>query len=333
MHMPADGHHHDHDHAHDHDHDHGDRNSYFLDQLCMIAVGGAYACVVFAMFSTKWMPTGEPTLINIIVPWIQYMLLFGAIVLLLLTIIRAVGVWRASRQADFDPHQGHDHGPGEHHEHGWSPWKYIPLVIPLVLFIGLGVPDGRMIRAYERDLAEQGGPKGASLHGAGGLDAVMQAQVTVNQFAMGDLSDGLASSLVNAYLLSGGLATEIAMEELDVQPDAMPSLGELDQIAGDPRLQESYTNFGRVEVEGNFYPGTPDGTYFRVVRLRVACCLGDARPAMVMCSSRKPVPIASGDWVAVQGKLNFVYAEDKWYPVMKVYKVYKKKPPAYPYLK
>jgi hypothetical protein len=332
-------HHHDHGHAHEHAHEHGhthsteERNAYFLDQLCMIAVGGAYAGVVFAMFYGKWVPTGEVSVINIIVPWIQYMLLAGAILLLALAILRGVGVWKASKDPHFDPHAGHDHGPDENHAHGWSPWKYIPLVIPLVLYIGLGVPDSRMIRAYERDLAEQGLPRG-SLRGMGGLDAITQAQIASNQFAIGAQGDGLAPALLESLLLSGAIATEIAMEELDVEPDARPTLGELEEVADNPFMHESFSSLSRIEVEGNFYPASADGSFFHVVRLRVACCLGDARPAMVMCSSRKPITdIAPGDWVAVQGKVTFVSADRRWYPVMRVYKVYKKKPPAYPYLK
>ncbi|MCS6976691.1 MAG: hypothetical protein NZM31_06725 [Gemmatales bacterium] len=337
---------HDHHHNHEHDHDHGhghehghvhsaeERNAYFLDQLSMIGVAGTYAGVVLAMFYGKWAPNAEVSVINIIVPWIQYMLLAGAILLLGLALLRGIGVWRASKDPHFDPHAGHDHGPNENHAHGWSPWKYIPLVLPLVLYIGLGVPDSRMIRAYERDLAEQGMPRG-SLRGLGGsLDAITQAQIASNQFAAGTLGNGLSPALLQAVLLSGGIATEIALEEMDVEPDARPTLGELEVIAENPLLHESYTRFSRIEVEGNFYPASADGTFFHVVRLRVACCLGDARPAMVMCTSRKPITgIAPGDWVAVQGKISFVAADRKWYPVMRVYKVYKKKPPAYPYLK
>jgi hypothetical protein len=327
MHMPA----------HGHTHDHGDRNAWFLDQLCSIAVCGAYAGVIFSMFYVKWMGLAERSLINIIVPWIQYMLLGGAVVLLLLTILRAIGVWQASRNLEaFDPHQGHDHAPGEGHDHshGWSPWKYIPLVIPLVLYIGLGLPDSRMIMAYERNLTDRALPRGSGLSGAGSLDAVMQAQVLLGEVGACGPGFGLPTAVLSATLVPGGYATEIAEEELNVDPDATPSLGELDQIASNPSFQQTYKNYRRVEVEGNFYPASADGRFFRVVRLRVACCLGDARPAIVMCVSRKPNDIQSGDWVAAQGKLDFVADEEgKWFPVMRVYKVYKRKAPAYPYLK
>jgi hypothetical protein len=337
-HGPDCQHAHEHEHAssseeHQHSHSAEERNAYFLDQLSMIAVGSLYAVVVFVMFYRKWAQVEDVSVINIIVPWIQYLLLGGAMLLVALTLLRAVGVWRASQNPDFDPHAGHDHDPGEPHVHGWSPWKYIPLVIPLVLFLGLGVPDSRMIRAYERDLSEQGLPRG-SLRGMGGLDAISLAQVTSQQVALGSLENALAPGLLQAVLLAGGVATEITLEELEVEPDARPSLGELDQIAENPLLHQSYTSFSRIEVEGTFYPASPEGNLFRVVRLRVACCLGDARPAMVMCTSRKPVlDIAPGEWVAVQGKLSFVSVDRKWYPVMKVYKVYRKKPPAYPYLR
>lgn len=329
MHMPHEPHNHD----HGHDHSHGDRNSWFLDQLCTIAICAAYAGVVVAMFWEKFAQTGELSLINIIVPWIQYMLLGGAVVLFLLTLVRAIGVWQASKQLAPAGHDhAHDHEPGDGHTHGWSPWKYIPLVIPLVLFIGLGLPDTRMIRAFERDLAGQGLSRSSGFGSQ--LDAVMQAQALTCQLGACDPGCGLPTAILTSTLIPAGLATEITEEEREVIPEATPSLGELDQIASNPAIQDTYKRYRRVEIEGNFYPASGDGRYFRVVRLRVACCLGDARPAIVMAVSRKPLQnLQSGDWVAAQGRLDFFQEDGKWVPVMRVYKVYKKKPPAYPYLK
>ena len=45
---------------------------------------------------------------------------------------------------------GHGHGEGDGHEHGWAPWRYVVLLLPIVLFF-LGQPDQGKARADDRD--------------------------------------------------------------------------------------------------------------------------------------------------------------------------------------
>ena len=142
-----------------HDHSHGDGNAYYLNQLFTIAVCGALGGVtVMLWYSGKlrflvvqrfWLPT-----------------LLGGIALLVLVLVRAIAVWRsvdasvdASHQHDHDhahcdhdhahcdhdhahDHHGHSHGPdADHgHEHGWAPWRYVVLLLPVVLYF-LNLPN------------------------------------------------------------------------------------------------------------------------------------------------------------------------------------------------
>lgn len=37
-------------------------------------------------------------------------------------------------------HHGHAHGPHDDHDHGWAPWRYVVLMVPIILFM-LGLPN------------------------------------------------------------------------------------------------------------------------------------------------------------------------------------------------
>jgi hypothetical protein len=157
-----------------HDHSHEDRNSYYLNQLFTIAVCGALGGVtVMLWYSGKlrflvverfWLPT-----------------LIGGLSLLFMVLIRAIAVWRSvdepldvSHQHDHEhAHCGHDHdhcdhdhthehdhphahdhhehthGPGHDHghEHGWAPWRYVVLLLPVVLYF-LNLPNESFSAAY-----------------------------------------------------------------------------------------------------------------------------------------------------------------------------------------
>jgi hypothetical protein len=90
--------------------------------------------------------------------------LLGGLALLVLVVIRAIAVWRSVDEPITVPehthehdHCGHDHGPCDHHhehehshdhghdhdhdhEHGWAPWRYVVLLLPVVLYF-LNLPN------------------------------------------------------------------------------------------------------------------------------------------------------------------------------------------------
>jgi uncharacterized membrane protein YcgQ (UPF0703/DUF1980 family) len=178
--------------AHHHGHTH-DTDTYYLDQLCMIGLTGAFSAICLTLYFFK---TG---MLNLLLTdqFHPYVLAAG-IALAIVTLVRATVLWRASGKTGHhhdhahghDDHShgacGHDHGAcdhdhGEHghhhhdhdhdhaghthepqtatvplavvehqhaeeddgHDHGWAPWRYIVLLIPLMLFL-LGVPNKAM---------------------------------------------------------------------------------------------------------------------------------------------------------------------------------------------
>jgi uncharacterized membrane protein YcgQ (UPF0703/DUF1980 family) len=181
--------------AHDHSHD---TDTYYLDQICMIGLTGAFAGVCLAMYFIK---TGMLYLLlqEQFHPWV----LAAGIALALVTVVRSAILWQAAGQRSAGhshdhehdhSHAGHDlehehshcdhdhghdhhhhhagcdhghshdehvregeprpaavlaslpvvaHDPHEDHDHGWAPWRYVVLLIPIMLFL-LGVPNKAM---------------------------------------------------------------------------------------------------------------------------------------------------------------------------------------------
>lgn len=93
--------------GHDHHHHHDDQNTYFMEQLCTIAMCGAFGGVAVMLWA-------RGTLKLFLDPKFHPFVLAGGITLLALVAIRALAVWRQTGPA---PH-AHDHHEHDHaHEH------------------------------------------------------------------------------------------------------------------------------------------------------------------------------------------------------------------------
>jgi hypothetical protein len=184
---------HDHTHTHDHDHDAGD--SYFIDQLCMVGLSGAFGVICLCLWFWK-----SDMLGLMLGPQFHLYVLLSGFVLSALALARGVILWQQSRDPAFlkahdhahhdhdhdhkhdhaiqdktpsaqsvqtlpiQPGCGHDHAPGEacahehhighahahhhghgdhdeaDHDHGWAPWRYVVILVPIILFL-LGLPN------------------------------------------------------------------------------------------------------------------------------------------------------------------------------------------------
>jgi uncharacterized membrane protein YcgQ (UPF0703/DUF1980 family) len=203
--------------AHDHSHDHAhETDTYYLDQLCMIALTGAFAGICLTMYFLN------TDMLRILLKEDFYPFILGAgITLLLVTLVRAAILWREAGKKPAHSHQHHDHSHHHHdhnhahdhdhshdhgdshdhdhehdhgqhhhhhdhdhehahdhahhhhdhdhehhhhhphadpalapapdhhydqghgddgHDHGWAPWRYVLLLIPLTLYL-LGLPN------------------------------------------------------------------------------------------------------------------------------------------------------------------------------------------------
>jgi hypothetical protein len=156
-----------------HDHSHGDCNAYYLNQLFTIAVCGLLGGVAVMLW---W--SGKLSLM--LHPKFFLWVLLGGLTLLTLVVIRAIAVWRSVDEAAHEHNDcGHEHGHCHHeheheqgihaaqttgfggvpaslplaapthahshdhdhdHEHGWAPWRYVVLLLPVVLYF-LNLPN------------------------------------------------------------------------------------------------------------------------------------------------------------------------------------------------
>src|SRR5579885_1127017 len=130
---------------------HDDRNAYYLNQLFTIFVCGALGGVAVMLW---W----NGTIALMLHPNFFLGVLLGGMTLLMLVVLRAVAVWRSvdelalvSEQTHDHDHCGHEHEPCHHqhahgpghahdHEHGWAPWRYVVLLLPVVLYL-LNLPN------------------------------------------------------------------------------------------------------------------------------------------------------------------------------------------------
>ena len=148
----AHSHGHDHGHGHHH-HDHGDEN---LEQLFTIGVCGAFGTVAVALAVPALMNNdpANPSILTIILSKdFHAFVLVAGIVLLFMTLVRVLTLWKESTPHKHEhKHEhsedcnhgpaadcGHDHGPGHSHDHDHSHggvyWRAVVLLFPIVLFI------------------------------------------------------------------------------------------------------------------------------------------------------------------------------------------------------
>jgi uncharacterized protein len=174
---------HEHDHSHDHSHDEGD--SYFIDQLCMVGLSGAFGVICLCLYFWQ-----TAMLANLLATQFHPFVLASGIGLVVIAFMRGGVLWQQSRDPVFlksrehhhhhhehehahaikegaplqvavatgePPHvhgpahdhqhdhpAPHAHGHHDHdeadHDHGWAPWRYVVILVPIILFL-LGLPN------------------------------------------------------------------------------------------------------------------------------------------------------------------------------------------------
>ncbi len=289
-----------------HEHSHED-DSYYLDQLCMVALSGAFGAVCLALYF--W---NTEMLTRLLGQQFHLFVLISGITLVTLAILRSISLWaQVGRQKpDLHDHEhhahthehgehehgehghvhaadGHDHGHGhgghthadhshadhshadhshadhthvehahadhghEDHDHGWAPWRYVVLMVPIMLFL-LGLPNK--------------GPKAMAIQSEGFAAADAAAE------AAGLISPGLPGWSQLGFL--GVLGKDEASG--DIEDRDFRSLSEaVSQAASspDPNVREAWKN-KQVRVIGMYAPNSEHE--FHLVRFKLTCCVADA---------------------------------------------------------
>jgi len=187
-----------------------------------------------------------------------------------------------AKEAAHAPRGEEDH---DDHDHGWSPWKYIVLAIPIVLF-ALNLPqNGFSDKRLSNEIS------GASL------------QQNPKRLALAALAGG-------PVMTKALRKTEPAKRTLRFK--------ELIEAAAVVSRQELYE--GDIgTIRGQFYKLPNSDREFTLFRMDMTCCAADA----VILETRivAPEPLTGqrpGDWVWATGVISFQRdeAKKKWVPVL-----------------
>jgi hypothetical protein len=311
-----------------HTHHHEDDGSYYMEQVCTIAISGLLGLVAILLYTSGKLNL----LLNAKLHWT---VLAGGIALVILTAVRALAVWLPALRRQAAPHDhehahdhdhahcDHDHAHDHHHdhahcdhdhdhdhahavtagaaghthaagvphshdegpagpdpnhdhghEHGWAPWRYAVLMLPVVLFF-LNLPNEGFRTLDAADV--------------GGLDQKKE------------------------QVADKGFDPELGFRELEGAA-----------YSEDRRsLYEGKT----VRLKGQFAPSGND-RMFSLVRFKINCCAADAIPlsAVIMIDpdSKETVNPAqyAGRWVEVTGQVQFRSREkngrEEWVTVIMV---------------
>lgn len=254
-----------------HHHAHGD--GYYLDQLCLVALSAAFGGICLSL--CIW----QSSMLHLMLaPFLHGYVLAGGILLLAAAFIRAGMLWRESAKETEHDHQHCNRGPEcahDHHDHDWAPWRYVVMLVPIILFL-LGLPN-KLPELRADDIT---------------VDTTQEALDFAGLCAM---SDQPLTSIIAAAVLHAEAAEETA---------PTVKVSSLEQAARSEAAREQWQG-ELVRVEGVVQPGRIP-RQFQILRYVRYCCSGDARPTSVAVLTRSPTPTYPREqWLAVTGRVGF----------------------------
>jgi hypothetical protein len=197
----------------------------------------------------------------------------------------------------------------------------------------MGLPSDQMIRNFESYLTEKA-LKGQGAYAKGEEYAPVAAWLVIG--------------LTEPQLAGIGNALQSASDEIDEDANnkapVFTDLAQIEKVMMDPNTMAKYQSYPKVELDGMFSlenESKSGYTFFRVVRLRMACCLNDSRPASIICATKKKIDPellkatigSEARWCKAQGKLKFGPGTDgKPQAFLKVSSVVAAPMPPFPYL-
>jgi len=297
--------------GHDH-HEHND--SYYQEQLATIAICGAFAVAAITLYFWKQSILkymfGESSLFHDFILWSGIALLF-LVLLRAITLWRAVGQPASTNDCSHDHDHGHEHDCGhEHHhehdhdhehahrehahhehahhenthgavscssghDHGAAPWRYVVLLIPIILFL-LDLPN-QGPQAAEREVAVRSAdPQAAPVYGS---------LVGVGPLPLPQL------------VLAAAVMTDGPVYGMDFKSLEAAALDEFRRKEWQGKT---------VRVVGQFASAPRSDRLFRLVRYRIQCCAADAVEYSIPALCRESLAgIKLNDWVQVTGQIQF----------------------------
>jgi hypothetical protein len=193
-----------------------------------------------------------------------------------------------------DHHHHHDHAHHDHdaadHDHGWAPWRYVLLLVPIILFL-LGLPNK--------------GPQAAPVRV--NLDLTNEAAVYAGMIASAPTNaEGVPGWLAVLYLGTG--------EVQDVQ------FKDLESYASSEESRSQWQG-KTIRVRGQYAPSPGSDHFFSLVRFRIQCCGADAIPLRIPMVTRDKLSDRSelklNQWVKVTGVVDFQQDRGRYITVVR----------------
>ncbi len=195
--------------------------------------------------------------------------------------------------------EGHSHG-GDGHDHGWAPWTYAVLLLPVVLYF-LGLPTaGENLTRRDRNLVFKELDPGARERRV----AAAKAVGTVYQLSFGCDAQKIENAVMQTFKKQGP-PLRLRFTDLKVYADRQNS--------------RDYFEGRTVTLVGQFFPNPGKDREFKLYREKITCCGNDAVYLQTLIVAPEPLRgLSPGEWVEITGELSFrkQTGENQWLPVI-----------------
>jgi hypothetical protein len=317
-------------HGHLHHHHEGEEDNYYLDQLCMVTLSGAFGAICLAMylFNKKMLNDMLGTQFHPFVLW-------SGVILVFIAVVRALTLWGESAHAktahthDHDHSHDHDHehgesghqhglgcdhghdhahnhehaGAGHHHhhdhdaedhDHSWAPWRYVVLLVPIILFL-LGLPSkGRQVEAADTEFG------------------IYQVADAVGLVGPGPV--GWSQVVYAGYFARDQVGQEVEDWDFKNLNEAVRGAA----LSPDENVRQAWKGKA-IRVIGQYAPSRQSDREFRLVRFKISCCANDAFPLdLPIIANESITGIKSDTWVKVTGRVEFRKRRDEIVPIIVV---------------
>jgi DUF1980 C-terminal domain len=326
-----------------HDHHHVD-DTYFLDQICMVALSGGFGVICLSLYFI------QKGMLNLLLgPQFHAFVLGSGIALVVVAVIRAGMLWSMAggkatstghdHADNHDAHEhshghddcvhdhdncGHEHSHGhshahshshaesdhdhehshaevaqsrafghtpepapahghshshDNHDHGWAPWRYVVLLVPIILFL-LGLPN-----------------KGPSVD----VNKIVKFDASRDAHEEAVFYVTLAALSSDGYTPLGAIAAHAADS---VAQDLQTVDVKLLEGIAEKKTDRDYWKGKAIRVRGQFVPQST--RVFSLVRFRIQCCAGDAIQVSIPVVAKDNLAnIKPPSWVEVDGRIDF----------------------------
>ncbi len=288
-----------------HEHHHHDDAGYYTEQLCTVGITALIGLVSVLLYVN-----GQLNLM--LSRKLQWTVLAGGVVLLVLAAVRGIAIWAAAGRAAGHSHghshdhtHSHDHGHDHAHDHEHCDHHHHDHEHAVSAAISGHVHDHDHDHDHDHTHSHAGHDHGHDHDHSFNVLRYIVLLVPVVLFFLGLPNEGFQIRAAEDLGKIGDATKQV--KDKDPPPTGLGFL-ELAGAATDPGRRELYEGM-RIKLKGQFQ-GSGSDRYFSLVRYKMTCCMADAIPLPVIIMIDPPPQknlFASyqGKWIEVTGQVQF----------------------------